>query len=395
MNDEGHKLLQDSPVWNSIQLTMTRRALVRTIAMGLPAVGLPGVAVSGPPPSNTGNPGRSWARFPNPEAAGFRSSALEAVEQALYTKPTTSLMVVKSGKIAFTYGDIAQVSYLASARKSVLSMLYGKYVANGTIDLNRTIGDLGINEGGDGLLPIEKTATVRDLLMSSSGVYWPAGSPGGNEATPPRGSKKPGSYFHYNNWDFNVAGAVFQLLTGKTVFKALAEDLAVPLQFQDFDAARQRMLGYQSDPSRYKAYHMFLSGRDMARLGVLMINGGRWNGREVIPAAWVKESTALHVKAADMAVQSGGIGYGYLWWKPSDGRKGAEWVDSFLANGNFGQFILGLPALDTVIVHRRAVTDEFAIARNLGKTQGSPAGGNVSATDFLSIADIIVAAQSS
>lgn len=370
---------------------LTRRAMTRSMVMSLPALSLSRSATAATPPGKSGNPGRSWERFANPEAAGFRSSALEALERTLYTKPTTSLMIVKAGKIVYSYGDTAHISYLASARKSVLSMLYGKYVANGTIDLKRTIGDLGINENGEGLLPIEKTATIRDLLMSSSGIYWPAGSPGGEEATPPRGSKKPGSYFLYNNWDFNAVGAVFQQLTGKTVFQALQEDLALPLQFQDFDPARQRMLGYLGDPSRYKAYHMFLSGRDMARLGVAMVNGGAWSGRQVIPAAWVKESTALHVKATDMEGRNGDVGYGYLWWKPSESRRGPEWVDSFLANGNFDQYILGLPAIDTVIVHRRAVTDEFAIARNLGKTKDSPAGGRV---DFLSIADMVVAARS-
>ena len=111
--------------------------------------------------------------------------------------------------------------------------------------------------------------------MASSGVYYPAASPGGNEATPPRGSKEPGTYFLYNNWDFNVAGVIFEKLTGKSVFQALEADLARPLQFQDFDRSRQRMLGYD-DPktSRYKAYQLFLSGRDMARLGVLMVNRG-------------------------------------------------------------------------------------------------------------------------
>jgi hypothetical protein len=75
-------------------------------------------------------------------------------------------------------------------------MLCGKYVASGVIDLDKTVGDLGINEGGEGLLPIEKIATVRNLLMSSSGVYWPASSPSSNSLdVPPRGSKKPGEYF--------------------------------------------------------------------------------------------------------------------------------------------------------------------------------------------------------
>jgi hypothetical protein len=68
-------------------------------------------------------------------------------------------------------------------------------------------------------------------------------------------------------------------------------------------------------------------------------------------------------------------------------------VDSYLAAGNFGQFILGLPAIETVIVHRRALTDEFAIARNLGKAQNPPAGGSLEADDFLAIADMVVAAR--
>jgi len=272
-------------------------------------------------------------------------------------------------------------------------MLYGKYVANGRIDLNRTLRDLGINETGEGLLPIEKTATIRQVLMSSSGVYWPAGSPGGNEATPPRGSKAPGSYFLYNNWDFNVAGAIFEQLTGKSVFQALADDLASPLQFEGYDPSKQRMLGYQSNPSRFKAYQMFLSARDLARLGMLMVNKGRWNGREIVPASWVMESTALHWKASEMTSRKGPTGYAYMWWKPSESRTGAEWKDSYLAYGKWGQFILGLPAVDTVIVHQRAVTDEFAVAFNIGATSVTPGGGEFTDSDFLAIADKILAAR--
>src|SRR4051812_39716746 len=63
------------------------------------------------------------------------SSGLDALEQTLFTKPTTSLIVVKAGKIVYSYGEISHVSYLASARKSVLSMLYGNYVAKGVFDL--------------------------------------------------------------------------------------------------------------------------------------------------------------------------------------------------------------------------------------------------------------------
>jgi CubicO group peptidase (beta-lactamase class C family) len=363
---------------------LSRRTAVQALVVGAAALGLKDTLSARASAAAPGahNPSAHWERWAKPQDAGFTND-LSKVADTLYPLPTTSFVVVRGGKIAFTYGDISQVSYLASARKSIMSMLYGKYVANGTIKLDTKLSELGIDDD-IGLTAQEKSGTIRHLLMSSSGVYTPQGSPGGDQDTPPRGTYKPGEHFHYNNWDFNVAGFVFEKLTGKTVFKALAEDLAGPLQFEDFDINRQRMMGYEPSTSRYLAYHMFLSARDMARLGLVMINGGKWNGQQIVPAAWVKESTALHVKQANKE-----NGYGYLWWLPSVGRKAPEWAGSYTANGNFGQMIVCLPALDLVVVHRRAVTDDFAIARNLGRTTASPAGGGA---PILEIVDQVVAA---
>lgn len=362
---------------------LTRRTAAKSLAVALPFLGASGVrAATGPAP------GADWEKG-SAKDAGFRGEALEELELKLCTLPTTAFMIVTGGKVVYSYGDLAQACYLASARKSILSMLYGKYVANGTIDLDRTMAELGIDEP-DGLLPIEKTAKVRDLLIASSGVYHPAGSPGDDPNSPPRGSKEPGKFFHYNNWDFNVLGAIFEKATGRTVFAALDEEIARPLQFQDFQLSRQRMMGFESR-SRFLAYHLFLSARDMARLGLVMMRGGEWNGRQVVPAAWVKESTTARVPGS--AVGRGGeLGYGYLWWIPET-RKTAPWAGSYMASGQFGQFILVLPALDTVIVHRRAVTDEYAVARNLGKTSFEPT--RVLGPDFLKLADMVVAAKAS
>ncbi|MFI5033611.1 MAG: serine hydrolase domain-containing protein, partial [Reyranellales bacterium] len=278
-------------------------------------------------------------------------------------------------------------SSLPAARTPIPSILDGNYALHPTLGLDKTLAALGIDEV-DGLLPIEKTAKVRDLLIASSGVYHPAGSPGDDPNSPPRGSKQPGTFFHYNNWDFNVLGAIFEKTTGKTVFAALDEELAKPLQLQDFDLSRQRMMGFENR-SRFLAYHLFLSARDMARIGLVMLRGGEWNGRQVVPAAWVKESTKERVPGS--AVGRGGeMGYGYLWWIPET-RQSPAWAGAFMANGQFGQFILVLPAIDTVIVHRRAVADEYAVLRNLGKTKFEPT--RVLGPDFLKLADKVVAAK--
>lgn len=347
--------------------TATRRAaLVAT--MGVAA--LPRSVEAASMSRRYGGAGTPLGAWPDPAAAGVRNSA--ALKQMVYPLPTTSMMILRGGKVAWCYGDVTEPCYLASARKSILSMLYGNAVALGQIDLDATLAELGIDED-DGLSPIERTATVRDLLTARSGIYHPAGSPGSLANAPPRGSHMPGSFFFYNNWDFNVAGAIYEKLTGRTVFQAFADELAGPLGLQDFDPARQRMLGYAPRRSRYLAYHFFLSCRDMARLGQLMLNRGRWNGRQLVPASWVATSTALQVPAS----QTGGshMGYGYLWWLLSAQRPTPQFAGAYAALGNYGQYLVVLPALDLVMAHRRAVTDDFAIARNLGETTAEPAGG--------------------
>lgn len=81
--------------------------------------------------------------------------------------------------------------------------------------------------------------------------------------------------------------------------------------------------------------------------------------------------------------------YAYLWWIPT--ANDPAFSRFRLTNENFGQFVPCLPAIDTVTVHRRAVTNEFAVAGNLGKTTYEPA--KVTAGDFLKIAEAVVAAR--
>ena len=364
----------------------TRRNVLRAMTLAAPAFGCVGLTGYGGAEAAT-PPGPEWQRHPSLEAAGFSTAKIKAMEATLYPYETSSMMIVKGGRIAYTYGDITTPSYLASARKSILSMLYGNYVVNGTINLDRTLGELGIDDIGM-LTPLEKSARIRDILTARSGVYHPAGSPGSSANAPARGSKTPGTYFFYNNWDFNVAGAIFEKLAGKTIFAAFRDEIAAPLQLQDFDFSRQRMLGFQPVRSLYQAYHFFLSCRDMARLGLLAANGGTWNGKQVVPASWIQEMTATRVTAAETGTESG---YAYLWWKPGETRTSAQWRGASMALGNYGNNILVLPALDAVIVHRRYVTDEFAIARNLGDTLVDKPG--ISTAQFLAACDLIVGAQ--
>ena len=226
------------------------------------------------------------------EEQGFNSKKLDLIRDFIESRTgTTGLVVAVNGSIIYTYGDIKQVSYIASCRKSVLSMLYGIYVQRGKIQLDKTLGELNIDDNTP-LLPVEKTATVYDLITARSGIYLPAANAGGSgaEKNLPRGKTRPGTVFVYNNWDFNAAGTIFETQTGISIYQALQKELVEPLEMEDFQYSMHKKSG-DSKKSQHLAYHMHFSTRDMARLGELMRLNGKWKGKQIVPAEWVKKST--------------------------------------------------------------------------------------------------------
>jgi CubicO group peptidase (beta-lactamase class C family) len=299
--------------------------------------------------------GEDWARV-SPSKYGYNPQKMREIRKfVIDSMNTTGLMVIVGGECIFKFGSVDRTSFIASCRKSVLAMLYGKYVENGTIDLDKSIGELGITDHG-GLLPIEQKATVRHLIQARSGIYHPASNSGSAldnpDRLPLRGSKKPGSYFLYNNWDFNAAGSVFEKLTGKGVYQAMEEDLAKPLGFQDWDIAKQR---YGGNPrkSMHLPYHIYISTRDMARLGYLMLREGVWDGKQIISKEWHKEMLTAWTSRREVSERTGrssSFAYGYMWWLYR--TRTPELKGAYTARGAMGQFITVIPELDMVIAHK-------------------------------------------
>ncbi|MEX2284923.1 MAG: serine hydrolase [Gemmatimonadota bacterium] len=299
-------------------------------------------------------PDPEWQTIARPEDAGWSSAGLQKLRDKLSTLSTTGMMAVVGGRVIFQYGDVQRVSYLASVRKSVLSMLYGIYQDRGKINLDLTLEQLGIDDIG-GLTKEERQARVRDLIRARSGVYHAASNSGDDLASaPPRGSQKPGAYYLYSNWDFNALGAIFTKQTGMNIYDALEQDLVRPLGFQDFNRATHRLSG-DSTLSKYLAYHMNFSTRDMARIGYVMLREGVWKGRQIVPRAWVRESTALHTPRAEMNParnRNGAFGYGYLWWIFDNPTLPAVYQGAYTGLGAVGQHILVMPKLDLVVAHK-------------------------------------------
>ncbi len=303
-------------------------------------------------------PEKDWERIEKPESAGYSSARLQGLRSWLESIDTTAMMVAVGGRSLFEYGDLSHLSYLASVRKSILAMLYGKYVENGTIALGRTLRDIELDDL-QGLMPQELQATVEHLITARSGVYHPASNSGDSTASaPPRGSQRPGTYYLYNNWDFNAAGAAFEKMTGRDIYDALQADLAQPIGMQDFDRALQRKTG-DAKRSQHMAYHMHLSTRDMARVGLLMLRGGEWSGRQVVPRDWVKRIAGLVTPFNEMnppsyrSLGSGNRwGYGYMWWVWDAPNSPGPFMGAYTGMGAGGQYITILPQLDMVVAHK-------------------------------------------
>lgn len=301
---------------------------------------------------------QDWQKVQKAESVGFATERLQSLTPFLMSFDTSAMVVIAHGKVVYEYGDLTKVSYLASCRKSLLAMLYGNYVASGQIPLNKTLRDLKFDDVG-GLLPSELDATIENLITARSGVYHPASYAGdAQDSAPPRGSQKPGTYFLYNNWDFNAAGAVFEKLTGKNLYDALESDLAIPIGMQDFDRSLQKKEG-DTKRSVIPAYPIHLSTRDMARIGQLMLREGNWHGRQVIPRDWARHIVTLVTPVYDMNPPSwkeyaqGSLwGYGYMWWVWDDHRREGPLAGAYSARGAIGQYITILPKLDVVVAHK-------------------------------------------
>lgn len=303
-------------------------------------------------------PDNDWSRQEDPAEMGWGETERSVFNRYIIDSTNiTGLVIVHKGQIVYEYGDIQENSYIASCRKSILAILFGKYVESGVIKLDKTLGDLNINDVSE-LLPVEKTAKISDVISARSGVYL-SGSNGGDfrRYAPKRGSVKPGSHWLYSNWDFNVAGYIFEKETNSNIYDEIESQLVAPLHLQDWDRSLQRKSG-NYDVSKFPAYHMWFSTRDMARIGLLMLRHGKWKDKQVIPEGWIDDITKERTsyleaqKSVSLLKEDGlDLGYGYMWWLVQN-TNDYRLKNAFSAQGAIGQNITVYPEIDVVLAYK-------------------------------------------
>jgi CubicO group peptidase (beta-lactamase class C family) len=172
----------------------------------------------------------------------------------------------------------------------------------------------------------------KDILSNSTGDTWPEMRQSGDwvQFTLDRPMvAEPGARWNYNDGASHLLSAIIQETTGTTALAFAEKYLFGPLGISGAT--------WQSDPQGRNCggTYLRLTPRDMAKFGYLYLNEGQWDGKQIVPAAWVEASTTNHSPTPDTY-------YGYQWWV-------MPWAGYYSAIGARGQYIVVLPELDMVV----------------------------------------------
>lgn len=278
-----------------------------------------------------------------------RTGEFHQLNALLKNMETDALFAVdRRGEVVFSYGAVDRPLEIHSVRKLVLNALLGRAWGQGRLNLQAKLKDLQIQEAKEPLTPVELEATVLDLLKFRSGIaHRPAREMKVVAAQrPARGKLPPGVRWFYNNWDADVLAHIFERADGRALRDAFLADLARPLGMSS--AAENGFRVVEGTESAYPAFELSMTARDLARLGMLYLNGGRWEGVELIPEKWLTMSTRTYSALGGLG------GFGFLLWTAHHGRHYDKKIfppRTFSSWGYGGQFVVMMPELDMAVVH--------------------------------------------
>jgi CubicO group peptidase (beta-lactamase class C family) len=286
------------------------------------------------------------ARRANPADTVLLSQALQRAAQL----PRLRGMLVAQGDDVvlerFTGGAGAErATNIKSASKSVLSALVGIAIAEGHIrGIDQPISDFfpAYFARAD-VDPRKRQITVGHLLSMQSGLEstsfneygaWVSSGNWVNAALAQPMVDEPGGRMLYSTGSTHLLSAILTRATGRSTWEYANEKLAGPLGF--------RIRPWQRDPQGifFGGNDMYLTPRQMLVFGRLWLNGGLHGGRQVVPEAWVRESTVRRTTSP-----WNGHGYGLGWWTRESGGRQVHF-----AWGYGGQYVFVVPELDLVAV---------------------------------------------
>jgi CubicO group peptidase (beta-lactamase class C family) len=324
-------------------------------------------------------PKAGW-RTAAPAAHGVDSAGLAELDNQVTTAypQVRSVLVVRHGYLVYEHYwhglDKTSGHDVRSVTKSVTGALMGIAIAEGKIkSLDQTVGELLATHLPKDADPRLARVTVKQLLTMTSGLSGDDASLGGDEDVftamlwspdwirhilSRRLETEPGEHFAYSNAGSHLLSAIVADVSGQSTLGYARTKLFDPLGIRT-DKAFEPVLSDLFDPVVIKAYRgasaawpvdpqgyhsggslLRLPARDLAKFGYLYLNGGRWEGKQIVPADYVAAATSPAGSTPNLTK-----GYGWHWWVATeDGHR------TFRAQGYGGQFIYVVPDLDLVAV---------------------------------------------
>ena len=279
-----------------------------------------------------------------PESQGISSDLFAALLRELDASKDTEMhhfMALRHGKVIcecnFAPYPKGMWHITHSMCKSITGMAIGMLIEEEKLKLDENIYDIFPNHINAFSKIFRPVITVENLLTMTSGVTFnESGIVSGNDwlgcFLNASVNGKPGTEFQYNSLNTYVLSAIVTKRTGETLTEYLTPRLFGPLGITKYY--------WETCPKGITkgGWGLFLCAEDMAKLGQLYLQRGKWNGQQLVSEYWIEISTARHLKT-----QNDTYGYGYQLWMEQ--RPG-----SFEYNGMLGQNVIIYPDMDMVLV---------------------------------------------
>ncbi len=326
------------------------KGLVNTYLVGVSGPQIDEQDIFANRPIKMGTPS-PWPKHSNYNTGAIGQANLQELEQL----QTVSFLVFQNGELLFeNYWedfDKRSITNSFSMAKTVVSILLGIAIEEGKISsLDQKVGDFlpSFSEGK------KANITLKHLVTMSSGLNWTesGANPFSDNAKGYYGSDlqgliddlevigEPGMEFIYLSGNTQILGFVLEKATGKKLSDYASEKLWQPL-----GAESDALWNLDSEGGMEKAFCcLYATSRDYARIGQLYLQGGKWNGQQIISEAYVTTSIQP-ADLFDVKNNKDNARYGYSWWL--DTYKG---MDIFYARGINGQYIIVIPEKNSVIV---------------------------------------------
>ena len=289
-----------------------------------------------------------------PESQGVPSEIVQQFLLALQKDSSLdlhTLMILRNGRVISetAYGDYNPQIWTTthSLCKSITGLAIGMLIDEGKLNLQDRVVDL-VKKSSLVAKVTHKALTVRHLLTMSSGITF-------NElgaVTETDWVKaylesafrfEPGAEFAYNSMNSYMLSVIVRDVSGQSLMEYLKPRLFRPLQIQRVD--------WEVCPKGIEkgGWGMYMTPEDMAKIGLLYLQNGIWQGERLISEAWIHEATKMQMAAPQ---STGAYHYGYHVWVSKQGK-------SFLLNGMFGQNVAGFPNSNLLVVTTGGISELF------------------------------------